>query len=375
MKETEIAPFSDLKPAMASRVFARLRPLARLAASAAAGATGVAACGLAASTCLPPLRYVEAEPYAGPKETTLRETSYPIPEHYHGKWKVRVLKVRRPPAGIEARHEISEYNVRVYLWSPEYEKVYTSNDNADLVATDTCKNTVYVIAKRTACETPEQFGIDIANHFMNEYPILRKCKIEVDEKPWGRAVVNGVEHDHAFVMGSTEHARATVEVARDPAGKLVQPAVTSSIVGMTILKTTQSGFSGYMHDKYTLLPDTEERCLATELDADWTFMKSDPPPDYAAVRKSVREQLMFGIFGPARGGIFSASLQASIYDAGCIVLDAAPHVKDLQLFTPNLHYIPANFLKGLGEKFEDDIFQPIESPSGTICCKITRKSA
>jgi len=354
-----------------SRVFARI---GRFAASSLAGAAGAAACGVAASSCVTPLRFAEAAPYAGPKETDLRETSYPIPEHYHGKWRVRVLKVRRPPAGVEARHEINEYNVRVYLWSPDYEKVFTNNDNADLVATDTCKNTVYVVAKRTACETPEQFGIDIATHFMTEYPFLSKCKIELDEKPWGRAIVNGEEHDHSFVLGGTEHKRASVEIGRDSLGKLLRPTVISSIVGMTILKTTQSGFTGYLQDKYTLLPETEERCLATELCADWTFMKSDPPPDYAAVRKAVREQLKLGIFGPARGGVYSASLQATIYDAGCLVLDAAPHVKDLQIFTPNLHYLPASFLDRLGEKFEDDIFYPIDSPSGTICCKVVRKN-
>lgn len=357
---------------MASRVLSRLR----LVASSVAGAAGVAACGFTASSTVTPLRYVEAQPYTGPKETTLRETSYPITEHYHGKWKVRVLKVRRPPVGIEGRHEINEYTVRVYLWSPVYEKVYTNSDNSDLVATDTCKNTVYVVAKRTACETPEQFGIDLATHFMTEYPFLSKCKIELDEKPWSRAIIDGKEHDHSFVLGSREYARASVEVSRDSAGKLQRPAVVSSLMNMTILKTTQSGFSNYMFDQYTLLPNTEERCLATELCADWSYMKSDPPPDYAMVRKVVRDQLKYGIFGPPRGGIFSASLQATIYDAGCLVLDAAPHVKQLEIFTPNLHYIPYSQLDQLGEgmKFDHDIYHPIDCPSGTIFCTVARKN-
>mmetsp|Transcript_13537 Transcript_13537/g.32083 ORF Transcript_13537/g.32083 Transcript_13537/m.32083 type:complete len:355 (+) Transcript_13537:13-1077(+) len=339
----------------------------------AVGVAGAAVAGFGAVS-LYPTSVAEAEPYSGPKETVLRETSYPIPEHYHGKWKVRVLKVRRPPVGVEARHEINEYSVRIYLWSPDSEKVFTNSDNADLVATDTCKNTVYVVAKRPPAETPEQFGIDIATHFMTEYPWLTKTLIELDEKPWGRAIVNGEEHDHSFILGAQEHARASVEIARDKMGKLMRPQVTSSIVNMTILKTTQSGFEGYHIDKYTILPETQERCLATELCADWTYMKSDPPPDFAAVRRTVREQLKYGIFGPARGGIYSASLQASIYDAACLVLDAAPHLKDLQLFTPNLHYIPAGFLERLGEKFENDIFYPISDPSGTICCKVVRKN-
>jgi hypothetical protein len=125
---------------MVARLFARLRPFARMAATSAVGS--VATCGVAASMALGPFSVAEAEPYTGPKQSVLRETSYALPEHYHGKWKVRVLKVKRPPPGVEARHEINEYCVRVYLYNDDYEKVYTAGDNADLVATDTCKNTV-----------------------------------------------------------------------------------------------------------------------------------------------------------------------------------------------------------------------------------------
>lgn len=351
----------------------RFSPLVRGAASAAAAAASGAAVGAWALGFATPV--AEAEPYHGAKMSTLRETDYPIPDHYHGKWRVKVLKVRRPPPGVEARHDISEYMVRVWLWSDDYEKVYTKEDNADLVATDTTKNTVYIVAKRTPCETPEQFGIDICTHFLTEYPVLQKVMVEVDEKPWTRAVVNGEEHDHSFVLGSNEFARATVEIERTKMGALGKPSVVSSIQTMTVLKTTQSGFTGYLQDQYTLLPETEERCVATELCAEWTFMKSDPPPNYAKVRKTVREQLKYGIFGPARGGVYSASLQATVYDAGCLVLDAAPHVKDITIFTPNQHYLPARFLDQLTEKFEDDVFVPTSEPSGTICCRVARTSA
>ena len=47
---------------------------------------------------------------------------------------------------------------------------------------------------------------------------------------------------------------------------------------------------------------------------------------YEAVRKTVRERLLYGFFGPPKGGVFSISLQATIYDAGCLALAAAPSV-------------------------------------------------
>ena len=36
-----------------------------------------------------------------------------------------------------------------------------------------------------------------------------------------------------------------------------------------VLKTTQSGYEGFKHDKYTLLPDTKERMVATSITSTW----------------------------------------------------------------------------------------------------------
>ena len=74
-----------------------------------------------------------------------RKTDYDLARHQHGKTRVRVLKVRRE-GGV---HAISEYKVETTLFSPAYDRVFTKGDNTDLVATDTQKNTVYIVAKRT----------------------------------------------------------------------------------------------------------------------------------------------------------------------------------------------------------------------------------
>jgi len=52
---------------------------------------------------------------------------------------------------------------------------------------------------------------------------------------------DGDPHDHAFVKKAPEQSCATVQLARGAS----HPKVTSSVKGMVILKTTQSGFSGY----------------------------------------------------------------------------------------------------------------------------------
>ena len=36
-----------------------------------------------------------------------------------------------------------------------------------------------------------------------------------------------------------------------------------------VLKTTQSGYEGYLRDRFTLLPETRERMMATSVTASW----------------------------------------------------------------------------------------------------------
>ena len=333
---------------------------ARSAAAAGVGAVALAGAGTFAAA-------QSARPAGTSSSLTQQRTfSYDLDDHNHGKARVRVLKVRRN----SATHSVSEYTVQTRLFSPDYAKVFTDEDNTDLVATDTQKNTVYIVAKRTAARTPEEMGIALAKHFMTEYPVLSAIEVHVSETAWRRVVTDG-PHDHSFERGSDERAVATVRMSRDA---LDAPDVESRIESMVVLKTTQSGFEGYLRDRYTLLPETRERCLATELSASWRYTRQQgaAPLDYGAVRQAVRRELQRGLFGPSRGGVYSASLQATIYDAGCLVLSAVPDVARIAIDTPNLHYLPFHTLKQVGEQFEDDVFIPTSEPSGIIHCCVSR---
>ena len=110
--------------------------------------------------------------------------------------------------------------------------------------------------------------------------------------------------------------------------------------------------------------------MATEMTASWNYAQL--PQDFAAARNNVRRQILRGFFGEPATGVYSASLQESIYDAGCLVLDAVPEVKQIEIDTPNLHYLPAKLLDAVGEKFEDDVFIPTSEPSGSINCIVAR---
>lgn len=43
----------------------------------------------------------------------------------------------------------------------------------------------------------------------------------------------------------------------------------AGVKDMKVLKTTQSGYEGFLHDKYTVLKDTRERIVATSITSTW----------------------------------------------------------------------------------------------------------
>jgi len=85
----------------------------------------------------------------------------------HGKSRVRLVKVSRRADG---KQDIFQVNVQILLEGDLNEKVFLDGDNTPVVATDTCKNTVYILAKKNDFKSIEEFGIIISRHFLKEYP-------------------------------------------------------------------------------------------------------------------------------------------------------------------------------------------------------------
>ncbi len=84
--------------------------------------------------------------------------------HNYGKAKVRVLKVLR--AG--KIHSIKELDVQVMLQG-DFDASYTKSDNRLVVATDSIKNTVNVLAKQKLDTETEAFGVVLGEHFLKTY--------------------------------------------------------------------------------------------------------------------------------------------------------------------------------------------------------------
>ncbi|XP_074347448.1 uncharacterized protein LOC141686304 [Apium graveolens] len=128
---------------------------------------------------------------------------------------------------------------------------------------------------------------------------------------------------NCFKLGSEKH---TTEVVLTKVGAL---RVTSGIEDLSLLKTAQSGFEGFVRDKNTILPETSERMLATEVSASWRYPFESPtsipvkPLYFTKMYLDVKKVLAETFFGPPNEGIYSPSVQATLYQMGKVVLAAS----------------------------------------------------
>ncbi|KAJ8756350.1 hypothetical protein K2173_025162 [Erythroxylum novogranatense] len=292
-------------------------------------------------------------------------------EQRHGKSRVRLGRVWRSKQGV---HFMVEWNVSISLFS-DCINSYVRDDNSDIVATDSMKNTVYAKAKECSEQvSAEDFAILLAKHFTSFYKQVTAAFVNIVEKPWERVSVDGQPHQHGFKLGSEKH---TTEVVVKKSGSL---QLRSSIQGLTVLKTTKSGFEGFVRDRYTALPDTRERILATEVTATWRYsyesISSVPQKSlYFAERYAdVKQVLVNTFFGPPTGGVYSASVQSTLFQMAKAVLNRFPDISSVELKLPNLHFLPVNILSKENSivKFEDDVYLPTDEPHGTIEASLSR---
>jgi urate oxidase len=267
----------------------------------------------------------------------------------YGKTRVRLLQVMRNGS----RHEVIELNTQIFFEGDLVES-YVAGDNSKVLPTDTMKNTVYALARKTPIVCVEHFAGDLGRHFLGRLPHLRQVKIEIEAAPWDRIE----NYDAAFTKAGNERRFAACIARRS------QETATSGIRNLQILKTADSGFAGYPKDEYTTLPETNDRLLGTVLDADWSY--SPAAHDFNALHAQIRAKLL-ATFALHR----SLSVQHTLYAMAESVIDEFAAVSQIHLTMPNKHCLLADLSK-FGLDNPNQIFVPTDEPSGYIEANVKR---
>ncbi|WP_019588780.1 factor-independent urate hydroxylase [Deinococcus apachensis] len=297
------------------------------------------------------LDLVRQDPEGGPAVTQPQEAQPRVKvrlgENNYGKAEVQLFKVFRGTP----RHEIRDVRVRVGMIGA-FEAAHVRGDNSGLLATDTVRNTIYALAKEGFQGSVEEFGQELVRHFVETGPKVTGAFAEFTEHLWDRIEVGGQGHDHAFVRQMPRH---TARVDGD--GRTFK--VTSGIEELYVLKTTQSGWAGYLLDeRFTTLPETTDRIMATFVTAKWEYNTAQVNYDdvWGRVYRQIQETFT---------DHYSPSLQNTLYRMGEAVLTRCPEISRIWFQMPNKHHLKYN-LERFGIENEGEIFHVDPEPYGLM---------
>jgi urate oxidase len=266
----------------------------------------------------------------------------------YGKGEVRLVKVVRGPE----RHELRDLTVHVSL-AGEFDAAHTVGDNTDLLATDTMRNTVYALAKSELGGPIESFASALVEHFVAAGPSVTSAEVRIEEHPWARIGAD----PHAFQRDCGGTRVCTVSSA----------GVSAGIEDLLVLKTTGSGWEGYLREQYTTLPETDDRIMCTVVTASWEF--DGVPADYDAAFEAARDAILSTF-----GDHYSPSVQYTLLRLGEAVLAAVPEIARVSFALPNRHHLLFDLAR-FGLENDHEIFQATTEPYGLIEGTVERSPA
>jgi len=274
----------------------------------------------------------------------------------YGKAEIRMVAVDRGGP----RHEFCDLNVGITL-SGDLDEVHLSGENANVVPTDTQKNTVFAFAKEAPVGEIEEFALRLGRHFVASFDPIRRARVHIESARWERIAVDGTPHAHAFVKASDEVRTATAVCEADAEW------VLSGLQNLVVLKTTGSAFSGYIKDRYTTLRETTDRILSTAVTARWRHagVSGDWQASFEAVRTVMLERF---------ASLNSLSLQQTLYAMAKGAIETRPEIAEVRLSMPNRHHFVVD-LEPFGLSNNGEIFRVEDRPYGLIEASIVAAGA
>lgn len=274
----------------------------------------------------------------------------------YGKAEVRMVSVTR--SGDV--HELSDLNIGITL-SGDLEDVHVTGDNANVVPTDTQKNTVFAFAKQAPVGEIEEFALRLARHFSSEFDPIRRARVHIAAAAWERIEAGGEPHPHSFKRAGSDLRTATA--VSDPMGEWV----LSGIEDLLVLKSSGSEFTGFIADRYTTLQETRDRILCTAVKARWRHDGTEI--DWRQSFESARALLLERF-----AATHSLSLQQTLYAMAGALIENRPEIVEVRMSMPNRHHFVVD-LEPFGLENPNEIFRVEDRPYGLIEAAILQDGA
>jgi urate oxidase len=284
--------------------------------------------------------------------------SYELSDNRYGKARIRLVTVKRDGA----THHLRDLTVEITL-EGDFEAAHVAGDNANVVATDTMKNTVYVLARDNLDGTPEAFARTVAARFA-AFRQVDAAIVSVQAHRWLRIDTPSGPSGSAFVRGGSGTRTARVRASGDAL------EIEAGIEDLVVVKTSGSAFVGFERDAYTTLAEATDRLMATKVTATWGYGPDATVDgfDFDAAHERAVERLL-ATFAEHQ----SASVQHSIWVLAEAMLDAEPAVDWVRMILPNLHHWTVD-LTPFGLDNPGEVFVATSEPHGLIDATVRRRS-
>jgi urate oxidase len=272
----------------------------------------------------------------------------------YGKAENRVVRIVRD----SARHEIRDLNVSTSLRG-EFTEAHTTGDQAQVLPTDTQKNTAFAYAKLHGVSSIEDYALALGGRLLEATPAATHAQVRVEEYAWDRL------GQHSFVRRGGAVRTCVVTVGREATH------VLSGVQELVLLKSTDSEFKGFLTDEFTTLAETDDRILATALVAKWRHSTHEGI-DWNASYDEVMDCLL-STFATT----YSRALQETLHVMGTAVLNSNRDVAEIRFSAPNKHHFLVDFggfeVEGLTN--DGEVFIAADRPYGLIEAQVARDDA
>lgn len=276
-----------------------------------------------------------------------------VAENNYGKQAVRLVTVRRRSDA----HELRDLTIGI-RFEGDFAAAFAAGDNSGVFPTDTMKNTVYALAAEHPFEDIEDFGLALTDHLLQSNPQATQVHVELTDHLWKPIEYGEQPHPHAFRRVGSEARTAMVTRDRNSV------RVIAGLEDLVVMKTAKSAFEGFPRDRYTTLPETADRLLATAVRAKWRYSRSWVA--FGPLWHEVRRVLLT-TFAEHE----SRSVQHTLYAMGEAVLETLD-IEEIHLSMPNKHHIPVD-LTPFGLENRNEVFVAIAEPYGLIEATLRRE--
>jgi urate oxidase len=257
------------------------------------------------------------------------------------------------------RHDLKELSVGIQF-EGEFAASYTAGDNRSILPADTIKNTVYALAKLYTIDAIEEFGQSLIEHFLTGNAQVRKVRVEIAEHLWTRIPFGGKPHPWSFTPAGPERRTTVVTGTREVV------LIESGLENLQVVKTSGSGFEGYLHDPFTTLKETSDRILAAAVKASWLYSDNEIP--FSVYWHGVRQAILDTFVEHE-----SRSMQYTLQAIAEAVLERYADIAEIRLWLPNKDCRLVD-LSWFGLENNNEVFAPAEEPFELIEARLRRIS-